>query len=304
MCTEYKFFLSGKRHEYLGHEAAGEVVEVAQKCTVRPGDRVVVMPQYPCGQCDLCLAGDYIYCQHNFDFAAFTGSSEGMATYAQFVLKPDWLLPRIPDDLTVEEGSLACCAFGPSLGALDRIQLCAEDTLVITGLGPVGLGAILNARYRGSRVIGVESHPWRVERAKALGAEVVLDPLDPDCVKQIRVLTDGLGASAALDCAGTPAAHRICLDAVRRRGRVAFVGECNADTVIHVSEDLLRKGLTVVGSWHYNRARVSAIFEVIRKMREYLPLLVSHVFPMSQVQTAFEVSASHNCGKILLHPWE
>jgi len=304
MCTEYKAFVQGGRHEFLGHEAAGEVVEVAQPCGVSVGDRVVVMPQYPCAKCDLCLAGEYIYCENCYDFDRFTSSPEGKATYAQYLLKPAGLLPRIPDDLSVEEGSLACCAFGPSFGAFDRIGLNAEDTVLITGLGPVGLGAIVNARFRGARVIGAEMEPWRVERARELGAEAVLDPRDADCAAQVRALTGGLGVSAALDCSGTPAAHRLCIDAVRRRGRVVFVGECWEPTTLKVSDDMLRKGLTVVGSWHYNRSRVNAIFEVVRRMRREVELLVSHVLPMSRVQEALEISASHQCAKILLHPWE
>jgi L-iditol 2-dehydrogenase len=302
MCTEYKAYLAGGRHEFLGHEAAGEVVEVAQPCGVKPGDRVVVMPQYPCGRCDLCLSGEYIHCQHCFDFDAFTGSPEGQATYAQYLLKPAWLLPKAPDDLTIEQASLALCALGPSFGAFDRIGLHALDTVLITGLGPVGLGAVVNARRRGARVIGIEAHPWRVERALALGADTVLNPADPDCVRRISAMTNG-GVDAALDCSGVPAAHRLCIDAARRHGRVAFVGECGEPTTIRVSNDLIRKGLTIVGSWHYNRARVNAIFEVIRSMPREIDLLVSHRLPMSSINEAFESSASHNCAKILLDPW-
>lgn len=304
MCTEYKAFLAGGRHEFLGHEAAGEVAEVAQPCGVQPGDRVVVMPQYPCGRCVLCLSGEYIHCENCPSFDAFTGSPEGKATYSQYLLKPAWLLPRIPDDLTIEEGSLACCALGPSFGAFDQIRLNAFDTVLITGLGPVGLGAIVNARFRGARVIGVESHPWRVERAAALGAEAVLDPRDPECLGKIRDLTQGTGVDAALDCSGVPQAHRLCIDAARRKGRVAFVGECGDTTFLRVSDDMIRKGLTVFGSWHYNRARVPAVFDVVRRMRSEIGLLVSHVMSMSRVQEAFEISASHDCGKILLHPWD
>ncbi len=64
MCTEYKMYKSGHQSEFLGHEAVGEVVAVAQPGRVRVGDRVVVMPQYPCGECALCVAGDYIHCEH------------------------------------------------------------------------------------------------------------------------------------------------------------------------------------------------------------------------------------------------
>src|SRR5690349_9075626 len=72
MCTEYKAFLAGIPGEYLGHEAAGEVVEVAQPGRVKVGDRVVVMPLYPCGACPLCVSGDYIHCQRPVSVAEFT----------------------------------------------------------------------------------------------------------------------------------------------------------------------------------------------------------------------------------------
>ncbi len=176
MCTEYKAFVDGRVSSAHGHEAAGEVVDVAQPGRVKVGDRVVVMPQYPCGTCDLCLAGDYIFCEQTVDFAAFTGGEEGRATMAQFLLKPDWLLVPIPDDVSYDHASLACCGLGASFGAYQRLGTGAFDTVLVTGLGPVGLGAVVNGRYRGARVIGVESNPWRAQRALELGAEVVIDP--------------------------------------------------------------------------------------------------------------------------------
>ena len=73
MCTEYKGFTGGRKTTSLGHEAAGEVVEIAQPGRVSVGDRVAVMPQYPCGTCPLCVSGDYIHCQQSANFAEFTG---------------------------------------------------------------------------------------------------------------------------------------------------------------------------------------------------------------------------------------
>ena len=167
MCTEYKAWMQGHKSEFLGHEAAGEVVAVAQPGRVKVGDRVVVMPMYPCGKCALCVAGDYIHCEHAMDVEAFTGMREGSATYAQYLIKPAWILPLIPEGVSYERASLACCALGPSFGAFQRMGVGAFDTVLVTGLGPVGLGAIVNARYRGARVIAIESFPWRVERASA-----------------------------------------------------------------------------------------------------------------------------------------
>ncbi|MCX7597623.1 MAG: zinc-binding dehydrogenase [Armatimonadetes bacterium] len=303
MCAEYKSFLAGDPVEFLGHEAAGEVVEVAQPCRVKPGDRVVVMPQYPCGKCALCLSGDYIHCENNYDFAGFTGSPEGSATMAQYLLKPDWLLLPIPDNLSYEKASLACCALGPSFGAFDVMGLNAFDTVLITGAGPVGLGAVVNARFRGARVIVVESVPYRAERALQMGAEAVLSPHDEGILTCILELTDGRGVDCALDCAGAVAAQRLCIEATRRRGRVAFVGECHDELPIRVSPDLIRKGLTVIGSWHYNLSAYPRLMKVIQGS-PLIDLLISHVLPMSHIQEAFELSASHKTAKVILKPWE
>ena len=75
------------------------------------------------------------------------------------------------------------------------------------------------------------------------------------------------------------------------------------DLKIKVSPDMIRKGLTIHGSWHYNLNLYGKIMQVIQNS-PLIPLLVSHVLPMSRIQEAFEISASHDCAKILLRPWE
>jgi len=303
MCTEYKTFVSGHKSDYLGHEAAGEVVDVSQPGRVQVGDRVVVMPFWPCGECALCVGGDYIYCQNAHDVETFTGSPEGKATYAQYLVKPDWILPKIPDDVSYELASLAVCGLGPSFGAFDAMDVDAFDTVLITGLGAVGLGAVVNAKFRGAFVIGVESIPYRVDRAKTLGVDVVIDPQDEDALAQVMDLTDGTGVDVALDCAGVVAAQRFCIDATRRRGQVTFVGECSDELPIRISPDMIRKGLTIRGSWHYNLSLYPKIMQVIQES-PVIDKLISHVYPLSEVQQALELSASHQCAKIILQPWE
>ena len=303
MCTEYKAWLVGSKNDFLGHEAAGEVVEVGRPGRVKVGDRVVVMPLAGDGTCPLCTAGDYIHCEGAPDFAAVHGSREGSGTYAQYLLKQDWLLLPIPEGISYERASLACCALGPSFGAFDLMGLGAFDTVLITGAGPVGMGAVVNALYRGARVILVESLPWRVERARQMGVEQVVDPHDPEAVRQIKALTGGRGADRALDCSGTVGAERLCLDATRRKGKVAYVGECGDELAIRVSPDLIRTGIQIIGSWHYNLNLFPKIMRVIERS-PLIDLLVSHVLPMSHIQEAFTLSASPEHAKIILKPWE
>ena len=303
MCTEYKGYAGGWVSSCLGHEAAGEVTEVAQPGRVRVGDRVVAMPLYACGRCSLCLAGDFIYCRNGLDVAGMTGRDEGTATYAQQLLKPDWMLVPIPDDVSTEHAAMACCGLGPTYGAMERIGVTSFDTVLLAGLGPVGLGGVINGVSRGARVLAIESHPYRTNLARELGAEAVLDPRDPDVVPQILALTGGVGVDKAIDCSGSAVAQRLLIGALRRRGSLAFVGEAG-DLTVNVSNDLLRKGLTLHGSWHYNLADTPRLMGLIRKSGALLDNLITHSFPMRRVQDAFELQLTGECGKVLLRPWE
>lgn len=304
MCTEYKAFADGVDHHYFGHEAAGEVVDVAQPGRAKVGDRVVVMPANPCGKCGLCLAGEYIHCQDMIDFEAFHGTRVGSATMAQYLVKPDWLLVPIPDGTSYDHAGLACCGLGPTFGALNSMCVGRFDTVLISGLGAVGLGGVVNAHYRGARVIGLEPHPWRARRALELGAEAVIDPRDDDALQQVLALTRaGRGVDKALDCSGVVSAHRLCVDATRRKGQVAFVGESHADTPIRISPDMIRKGLTLTGTWHYNLADTPRMMDMIVDLGPELDKLVSHTFPIDHIQKAWETQVSGACAKVILKPW-
>jgi L-iditol 2-dehydrogenase len=303
LCTEYKAFLVGRKLNLSGHEGAGEVIAVAQPGKVTVGDRVVILPQFPCGKCALCLAGDFIYCENNYDFEEFVGSKIGIGTFAHYVLKPDWLLPPIPEGVSYDHATMAIDGIGASFGAFQAININASDTLLITGLGPVGLGAVVNARFRSCRIIGVEPISWRRERALQMGIDFVFDPGEPDLLRKILALTGGKGVSCALDCSGKVQSQRLCIDATQRKGRVAFIGETNDVLAIRVSPDMIRKGITLVGSWLYNMSDYYKVMQVIQQS-PLIDLLISHSMPMSQIQSAFELLASGESAKVVVNPWE
>ncbi len=302
MCTEYKAYTAGRPTEVLGHEAAGTIEAVGRPGPLRAGTRVVVTPLFGCGRCALCRRGEVIYCRQQDDPLAETGSVTGRGTYAQYLLKQDWLLLPIPEDLSTEHAAMACCGLGPTFGAMQRLAVSAFDTLLITGLGPVGLGGVINGVARGVRVVGVEGHPYRRDLALALGAEAVLDPADPGTPARIIAMTGGEGADAAIDCSGAPGAMRMLVDGLRRRGRLAFVGE-GGELTLDVSRDMLRKGLTLHGSWHYSIADAPELFEVIRRSAGKIDRLITHRFPLERVRDAWELQTTGACGKVLLDPW-
>ncbi|MDR3707333.1 MAG: zinc-binding dehydrogenase [Capsulimonadaceae bacterium] len=300
MCTEYKSFQHGDVSNCLGHEAAGEVVEIAQPGRVKPGDRVVVMPQYPCGVCALCQEGDYIHCEHCVDPKAVCGSETGTATYAEYCIKQDWLLLPIPDDISYDHASMACCGLGPTFGAMEHLSVGPFDTVLIGGLGPVGLGGVINARFRGARVIAVDGNAYRAKLALELGAEIVIDPRDPDALAQIRAHTGERGVDKAVDCTAIPAAQQFAIAATRRRGHVAFVGWGG-----HIELDnMVPHGLTLHGIWHWNLRHAQKMMHMIRCVDSDLNKLITHTYPMEAVQKAWELQVTGECGKVILHPFD
>ncbi len=303
MCTEYKGWVAGRKAKYLGHEAAGEVVEVAQPCRVEVGDRVVVQPQYPCGQCPLCIAGDYIHCETRIDMSDVSQCVLPMVTMAQYTLRQASLLTPIPEGMSIDHASMALCGLGPAFGAIERMAVSAGETLLISGLGPVGLGGVIVATQRGARVIGVEPHPYRADLACRLGAEAVVNPGDNDAVDQIRELTGGHGPDKALDCSAVPEAMRLCLDAVRRRGQVAFIGWGGKVELVGPG-DITVKGLTIHGNWHYNLRDAGKLLDVIAQAGKKIDTVVTHTFALDRIAEAFDLQLTGNCGKVLLHPWQ
>jgi L-iditol 2-dehydrogenase len=131
----------------------------------------------------------------------------------------------------------------------------------------------------------------------------VINPDDKDALQQIMNLTDGLGADKAIDCSGVSERMRLLIDAVRRKGQIAFVGEAG-DLTIKVSDDMIRKGLTLHGAWHYNLADTPRIMRIIADSGDKLDKLITHTFGMSKVADAFGLQLTGQCGKVVLHPWD
>lgn len=300
MCTEFKQRKAGPEQLVLGHEAAGIVVEAGSSSRVAVGDRVAVMPHYGCGRCQMCTSGDYMYCQNQRDVLAETGEEYGTGTYAQYVLKPDWLLAPIPDDISVAHGALACCGMGPSYTAMKRMNVTALDTLLVSGCGPVGLGAIVHGVVRGARVFAIETHPHRAELARALGAEQVFDPREPDVVDRVRAVTRGRrGVDAAVETSGAPGASRTLALAVRSRGHLSFVA-WGADVDL---PPLVPLGLEIHGCWHWNHLTdAPAMWETIRKAGALLDTMVTDVMDLDRVADAMDIQDTGKCGKIFLLP--
>lgn len=299
MCTEWQGWRRGDAARELGHESVGVVDDAADSKLVKAGDRVVVMPHWGCGKCPSCLSGEHIHCTEQRDILQETGSVGGKGSYGQYTIKPDYLLWKLPDDIELHYAAMAMCALGPTFTALRRMQVSASDTVVVSGSGAVGLGAIVNARTIGARVIALEFQPYRVELARALGATEVFDPRDPETIGKIRALTGGYGADALVETSNAEAAPPAVIEMVRPRGRVAFVTWTGAIPVNRITG----KGIEIYGAWHWNHQQHGAeMAERIRKARPLLDRLATHSMRLDQVQDAFALQETGMCGKVLLYP--
>ncbi len=299
MCTEWQSWRAGKASNELGHEAVGVVVDAAQSKRLKSGDRVVVMPHAGCGVCPACLAGEHIHCTDQRDLRAETGSESGIGCYARYLLKPDYLLYPVPDDVRTDHAAMAICALGPSFTAMERMRVSAGETVLISGCGAVGLGGVINACTIGARVIALELNPYRVELARALGAEHVLDPLAPDLIAQVKGLTGGFGVDAALETSNSAAAPPMVLELVRARGRLSFVTWTGSLPVNRITG----KGVDVFGCWHWNHDLFGErMMQRIRDARPLLDKLTTHRFVLEDVEQAFALQETGRCGKVLLYP--
>jgi threonine dehydrogenase-like Zn-dependent dehydrogenase len=275
-----------------GHEGTGEVVAVDRSDCLHVGDRVALNPMSGCGVCELCRSGDAIFCA---DRPAFMGH------FSEYVRIQDFMCTPLPADLSFDLGALVGCALAPASDCLRRMGLSATHTLLLTGLGPVGLGAVTWAKFHNAQVIGVDPSAWRRERAREIGADVVLDFTD-DLREQLRVIVGAPGVPLALDCSGRPEAERLCLDLAGVRGKVGFIGENPGMIEISPSDDLIRRGLSIYSSWHTNLQRLPELITLLRRFPA-AELLISHRFTFAHVQEAFETMASGESAKVLLNPF-
>lgn len=309
MCTENKRFIDGRADNYVGHEAVGIVEEVSEGRFVQQGDRVVIPALYSCGECELCKSGYYLHCENvpdgisAEDINKLTGQNEGAAYYAQYMLRQERLLLHIPDDISFKHAAMANCGLGPSFGALLKMNVKPGETVMITGLGGVGLGGVIAAKDRGLKVIGVDMIPYRMELAKELGADLVFDAGQTDVRNQIRAAVEGRGPHYAIECSGAVSAQKLCMQAVRRLGHICFVGGSYNDTPIKITPELVVPGLTITGSWMYPTTKAGEMMELIRRNADKLDKMITHILPMSDAQKALEFSASSNHGKLLLDVW-
>ncbi|MEC8961614.1 MAG: zinc-binding dehydrogenase [Pseudomonadota bacterium] len=278
-----------------GHEPCGDVVEIGKEVDPRQvqlGQRVMVHHYKGCGVCNHCVDGWGQLCREGIVVYGATGHG----AHAQYMKVPVSTLVPLSESLTHSEGAAISCGTGTAYAALRRLDISSGDTIAIFGQGPVGLSATQLAAAMGAQVIAIDISADRLSRAGQFGAEVVLDPTQENVVDQIRELTDGIGANLSLECSSAPTARLAAVQCVRTWGSACFVGE-GGDVTIDVSNDMLRRQVTIIGSWTFSVAGQAECARFIVENEIDVDALFTDRYTLSQAEEAYTVFDRQQTGK-------
>ncbi|MCY7419852.1 MAG: zinc-binding alcohol dehydrogenase family protein [Chloroflexi bacterium] len=268
-----------------GHEFAGRVLSLPSSYSghARVGDRVAVEPLLMCGECLPCRRGRGNCCLRMRTYGAQIEG--GLAE--RIAVKASLLYPT--GELSAE---LAALVEPMSIGlqAIARSAMTASDTTLVFGAGPIGQAILLAAADLGARVMVVDRLAARLELARRLGAEAVVDASTGDVREAVLTWTDGDGPTVVFEATGVPAVVESAIDLVASSGTVVVVG-LSRQKVSMPMVDLTRKELTIVGSRN-NMGQFGRAVDLVQRQPERVGLLVSHRFPLERAPEAFELAHS------------
>jgi L-iditol 2-dehydrogenase len=258
----------------LGHEIAGEIA-ASHADQFKVGQRVFVSHHVPCNQCKYCLAGDQTACETlhrgNYDPGGF---SEYIRVPALNVELGTYVLP---DNVSNEAGTviepLACVLRGQKV-----IGVKAGQTVLVLGSGFSGLLNIKAAKLGGATVIATDVNEFKLQQAKIWGADRTINAKEPLAIKADRIII----------CTVAPQAAEQAFKCIDRKGTILFFAIPEKKIEVP-SEDFWRNEITVTSSYGAAPADLAEALALIKSGRIEAAKLVTHSFPLDQIQQAFDL---------------
>jgi threonine 3-dehydrogenase len=282
----------------VGHEFAGEITQLGSEAgaagLLAVGDLVTAEGHIVCGHCLQCRLGAAHLCRRT----QIIGVDRDGA-FADYIVMPASNVMRL-DGIPTEIGAIM-----DPMGNAVHTVLEAEvpgSTVLVLGCGPIGCFAIGVARAAGaSLVIASDLNPKRLELARAMGAQITLNPKHDDVVAQVRELTGGDGVDLVCEMSGHPSGHAQALAAARMGGRVNLLGTPSRTTEVDFARDVIFKGLTLYGvtgrkmyqTWHQ-------MLRFLRAGQVDPRPVITHRFPLEQIADAIQVIKDGQAGKVIL----
>jgi threonine dehydrogenase-like Zn-dependent dehydrogenase len=291
----------------LGHEIVGTVAEIGEGVEGwKVGERVVVGPPGPCGECYYCQHGQPNICMHAFTRTAgiSAGFDGGMAEYVR-VRYPRNMLFRIPEAVSFEDAVLIdtiCVA----LRGIRQSHFRLGDNVVVAGAGSIGLSAVQLLRMGGARHITVlQPSSKKREMALKYGADVALNPSEEGAALQEKVINfySGIGADVAFECVGSPQALQALIGLVKAGGQVLNVGVTEAETPVIESQLVVRE-IEIKSSFVYLAEDVLICLDFLAQRRFNTEGMVSDIISLDDiVEKGFErLATTKGLVKVIIAP--
>jgi threonine dehydrogenase-like Zn-dependent dehydrogenase len=280
-----------------GHEPCGQIAEVGPGCRrFKKNDRVIIYHISGCGLCNDCRRGYMISCTSQEYRRAYGWQRDG--GMAEYMLAEEKDLVLLPDVLSYSDGAQVACGFGTVYEGLEKIGICGNDSVLVTGLGPVGLATAMLCKAMGAQnIIGIEVIEERIRIARDLGLFYEVFETGADNVRQVKDLTGGMGVERSVDCSANNEARLVCIQATRKWGRIVFLGE-GGTCDFQPSPDIIHDQKTIYGSWVTNIWRMEELVERLVRWNLHPDKLITHRFPLDKVSEAYSLMASGKCGKV------
>lgn len=287
--------LGGKAYFYpivLGHEIAGAVVEVgAEVKGIFIGQRCAVAPLIPCGRCEWCASGRYSLCD-DYDYLG----SRTTGGNAEYVVAPAANIVLLPDSVSDEAGALLEPA-AVALHGLGFAHLKPGEAVAVIGAGPLGLLALQLAQIlEANRVWAIDVLEAKLQVARSLGAETLLEDGQGAAVRNLRDVTHGRGVDVVIEASGATSAFPLALRLVRKGGRIVRLGLSEDDLVLSraLNQRITREELTVMGAWNsYSAPFPGQEWQVTLAYMSTGQLqtrpLMTHRFPLDQARHAWQM---------------
>jgi threonine dehydrogenase-like Zn-dependent dehydrogenase len=304
----------------LGHEGAGEIVEMKGEkrdvygIPLKVGDTALWSRGVTCGHCYFCkVKMEPSLCPHRFVHGIHTSCSSPpylTGNYARYLLldqRSDFFRIEKKTDLAVLVA--ASCSGATTAHAFDLSRMEAGDSVLVQGVGPLGIFAVAFARSFGaSQIIVIGGTEERLKMCQAFGATLLLNRHRSSAEERRKIIleaTGGRGVDAAFEMAGEPEALKECILAVRNGGAclTAGFGEPHGKMELDCFADIGRKNLRLQGVWVSETRHTHMALQLVSSRLQDFARLITHRFPLSQADEALRVMRSREAIKAVLFPF-
>ena len=291
----------------VGHEPVGVIEKLGSAVQgYREGQRVIAGAITPSGYSNASLAGCHAQdgpgTAHGWKPLGgwkFGNTIDGCQ--AEFVLVPDAManLAPVPDGLTDEQVLMCPDIMSTGFAGAESGNIRIGDVVAVFAQGPIGLCATVGARLMGATtIIAVESVPARIEMAKRLGADHVVDFHDVDAVSEVLRLTDGRGVDVAIEALGIQATFEACLRVLRPGGTLSSLGVYSSD--LRIPLDAFAAGIgdhrMITTLCPGGKERMRRLMAAVASGRADLRAFVTHRFTLDQIEDAYDLFSNQRDG--------